>query len=1031
MTGMTQAGIRSLEAIEQLRRRLQGEAKKYKARVLICMTGCRALGARDVATKFRERLEALSLSGEVAVVEAGCIGICAKAPVVLIEPENYLYGGVGPDDVDEIIERTIKDHRPVERLGVVQDGQRQPKIEEINFYKKQKRLVLKNCGRIDPREIAHAIERGTYVTAVKVLSRQTPQEVIETVLSSGLRGRGGAGFPTGLKWKFCRQSAGNQKYLICNADEGDPGAFMDRALLEGDPHRVIEGMIIAAYAVGAAKGFVYVRAEYPIAVEHIGIALKQAREHGLLGADIAGTGFCFDIDVRMGAGAFVCGEETALIASLEGQRGMPGPRPPFPAQSGYAGCPTSINNVETFANVPIVMRGGAQQYRALGTEDSRGTKIFALAGRVNNTGLVEVPMGTTVREIVFDIGGGIGKGRKFKAAQLGGPSGGCIPARYLDCEIDYDSVQAIGAIMGSGGLIVMDDNTCMVDVARYFLEFVQAESCGKCTPCRVGTKKMLEILETISRGEATLADLDRLELLAEHIKKSSLCGLGQTAPNPVLSTLRHFREEYTEHIVLKTCRASVCEGLVRVPCQHACPAGVNVPEYLALAGEGKISEAANIVRRRNPFISVCGRVCDHPCERRCRRSEIDQSLAIRALKRYIADNLEDYDRPLVAPAADEPTVAIIGSGPAGLACGYFLALMRRRSVIFEAQPIPGGMLALGIPEFRLPKDILNREIEFVLSHGVELRTSTEIADAGELIEEGFKAVFVATGAQKGKAIDIEGIDLEGVVDAITFLRDRALGKGLDCAGTRVVVLGGGNAAVDAARSAIRLRARGVTILYRRTREEMPAYEEEIEGALREGAELIVLGVPVRIIGAEGRVTGIEYLRAKLSDTDADGRRRPVAIEGTQTVIECDLVIPAIGQVPSCEAVRFDGGVELSAWGTIKADPVTYRTTRPEIFAGGDCVTGASSVISAIAAGQKAAVGIDRMLGGKGLLPQDVGFSLTRPDEEASTQVSERAEEKTIPLTKCTRGFAEVVLGLDRELATLEASRCLRCDLERA
>ncbi|UCD49259.1 MAG: NADH-quinone oxidoreductase subunit NuoF [Phycisphaerales bacterium] len=1026
---MAQGRIRSLEAIEQLRRQLHGEAKKQKARILICMTGCRALGARDVATEFRERLDALSLTGKVAVVETGCIGMCAKAPVVLVEPENFLYGGVGPNDVDEIIERTIKHHRPVERLAVVQEGQRQPKIEGTNFYKKQKRLVLENCGRIDPREITHAIERGTYVTAVRVLSRQTPQEVIETVLSSGLRGRGGAGFPTGLKWKFCRQSTGDPKYLICNADEGDPGAFMDRALLEGDPHRVIEGMIIAAYAVGATNGFIYVRAEYPIAVEHIGIALKQAREHGLLGPDIAGTGFGFDIDVRMGAGAFVCGEETALIAALEGQRGMPNPRPPFPAQSGYMGFPTSINNVETFANVPIVMRDGPQRYGALGTEKSKGTKIFALAGRVNNTGLVEVPMGTTMREIVFDIGGGIGKGRKFKAAQLGGPSGGCIPAAYLDCEIDYDSVQEIGAIMGSGGLIVMDDNTCMVDVAKYFLEFVQAESCGKCTPCRVGTKKMLEILRAVSRGEATLADLDRLEVLAEHIKKSSLCGLGQTAPNPVLSTLRHFREEYTEHIVLRTCRASVCEGLVRVPCQHACPAGVNVPEYLALAGEGKISEAANIVRRRNPFLSVCGRVCDHPCERRCRRSELDQPLAIRALKRYIADNLEDYDRPLVSPAADEPTVAIIGSGPAGLACGYFLALMRRRSVIFEAQPVPGGMLALGIPEFRLPKETLRREIQFILSHGVELRTSTPIADASELLGQGFKAVFVATGAQTGKSIDMEGTKQEGVVDAIGFLSDRALGKETHCAGKRIVVLGGGNAAVDAARSATRLGAAKVTILYRRTREEMPAYEEEIEGALAEGIELIVLGIPKRLVGAAGRVTGLEYLRAELGKAEQDGRRRPVAIDDSPVMIECDIVIPAIGQVPSAEAVGFEAGPELTAWGTIKADPVTCRTTSPKVFAGGDCVTGAASVISAIAAGQKAAVNIDQMLGGKGLLPHDMGMSLAGPAQTAS-DLGERVQEQAIPLNKRERGFAEVVLGLDREQATLEAGRCLRCDLER-
>ncbi len=455
-----------------------------------------------------------------------------------------------------------------------------------------------------------------------------------------------------------------------------------------------------------------------------------------------------------------------------------------------------------------------------------------------------------------------------------------------------------------------------------------------------------------------------------------------------------------------------------------------MPEYLALAGEGRLHEAADVIRRRNPLISVCGRVCDHPCEGKCRRSEIDQPLAIRALKRYIADNLDDHDKPLVRASNHKPAAAIIGSGPAGLACGYFLALMGRRSVMFEAQPIPGGMLALGIPEYRLPKDTLNREIAFILSHGVELHTSTPVADTSTLVKQGFRAVFVATGAQRGKTIDIEGSDLEGVVDAIGFLRDRALGKGIDCAGKRVVVLGGGNAAIDAARSAIRLGADKVTVMYRRTREEMPAYEEEIRGAIAEGAEVIVLAIPRRIVGTAGRVVGIESLRAELGKTEKDGRRKAVAIEGSETVIECEIVIPAIGQVPSCEVVGFEGGPELTEWGTIRTDPLTHRTSRPEIFAGGDCVTGAASVISAIAAGQKAAVNIDRMLGGKGLLPQDIGVALAQV-RETPTDTNGRAEEKMIPLSKRKRGFAEVVLGLDREQAIVEAGRCLRCDLERA
>jgi NADH-quinone oxidoreductase subunit F len=913
---------------------------------------------------------------------------------------------------------------------VTQDGKPVVKVSDIDFYKRQDRKVLENCGRIDPKNIENAIERGGYLTAVRTLTEKKPQQIIDEVTDSGLRGRGGAGFPTGVKWNFARKSPGEEKYLICNADEGDPGAFMDRALLEGDPHRVIEGMIIAAYAIGVGQGFIYVRAEYPIAVEHINIALEQARSFGLLGDNIAGTGFGFDIEVRMGAGAFVCGEETALISSLEGKRGMPTTRPPFPAESGYKAKPTNINNVETFANVPVILKDGAKNYSKIGTAKSKGTKIFALAGKVNNTGLVEVPMGTTLREIIFDIGGGIPGGRKFKAAQMGGPSGGCIPARYLDNEIDYDSIQQIGAIMGSGGLIVMDENTCMVDVAKYFLEFVQSESCGKCTPCRVGTKKMLTILEAISRGKARLEDLDQLNLLAEHIEKGPLCGLGQTAPNPVLSTLRHFREEYEEHIVLKTCRAAVCEGLVRAPCQHACPAGVNVPEYLAFAAEGRLTEAANIIRRRNPFVSVCGRVCDHPCEQRCRRSEIDQPLAIRALKRYIADYMDDYDTPMARPAQGEAEVAIIGSGPAGLSCAYFLVLMQRPSVVFEAQPIPGGMLTLGIPEFRLPKDILKKEIDFILSHGVKLRTDSRIDDATELLRSGFKAVFVATGGQRGKSIDIEGINLNGVIDALEFLRNRALGKGLDCRGKRIVVLGGGNAALDVARSAVRLGADEITILYRRTQHEMPAYEEEIEGALEEGIKLVTLGIPKCVIGKGELVSAIEFLRAELGRADADGRRRPIPVEGSETTIQCDIVIPAIGQIASTESLSVEGGPELTKWGTVKVDPVGLNTTVDSIFSGGDCVTGPASVVGAIADGQKAAVSIDKMLGGSGNLPHDVGFSFTKPDEEALAQSPPRIEEKTIPLKERKRGFAEVVLGLDRSMALTEAGRCLRCDLEK-
>jgi len=603
--------IQNPDDLARLCDELRAEREQRPTRVLICSTGCRALGALDVAAAFREQLETAGLTDQAAVIETGCIGLCAYAPVVVIEPQQFFCGGVKPENVAEIIETTIRNGNPVESLGVRHGDEVLTRLDQIPFYAKQQRIVLENCGRIDPRRIEDALATGTYQAALDCLCNRSPEQVIDELTRSGLRGRGGAGFPTGVKWGFCRKSPGTRKYLICNADEGDPGAFMDRALKEGDPHRVLEGMLIAAYAIGASQGYVYVRAEYPIAVEHVNLALVQARELGLLGENIAGSGFSFDIEIRMGAGAFVCGEETALIASIEGKRGTPRPRPPFPAQQGLFGKPTNINNVETFANVPTIIRRGADWYGAIGTEDSKGTKIFALAGKVNNTGLVEVPMGTTLREVVFEIGGGIPNDGTFKAAQLGGPSGGCVPEQFLDLPIDYDSLREIGAIMGSGGLIVMDDQTCMVDIARYFLDFVQSESCGKCTPCRVGTRHMLDTLKRICAGDGTDEDVSELERLAQDVKVASLCGLGQTAPNPVLTTLRYFRNEYVAHIRDRMCPAHNCRGLFRYLidadackacglCRKACPEN-------AIAGEKK--QPHNIDQAKCVYCGACFSVC--------------------------------------------------------------------------------------------------------------------------------------------------------------------------------------------------------------------------------------------------------------------------------------------------------------------------------------------------------------------------------------------------------------------------------------
>jgi len=992
-------------------------------------TACTAFVSPQVRTAFEREIREQGLEREIALKLVGCPGFCQQGPVAVIRPSNVFYTNIQVEDVPRLVEMSARGSGILEERLYVEPSSNQRIIheQEVPFYARQMRRVLELNGVIDPLSLDDYIAHGGYAAAAKALAQMTPDQVIDEVREAGLRGRGGAGFPTGAKWGFCRKAPGSEKYLICNADEGDPGAFMDRSVLEGNPHCVLEGMIIAAYAVGAAHGIIYARAEYPLAVSNSRAAIEQAREAGLLGDSVLGTGFGFDIEVREGAGAFVCGEETALIASLEGRRGMPRARPPFPANSGYRGKPTNINNVETLAGVPAIILKGKDWYRSVGTEGSKGTKIFALAGKVNNTGLIEVPMGATLRQIVFDIGGGIPRNRRFKAVQMGGPSGGCVPAQFLDLPIDYESVKSIGAIMGSGGLIVMDENTCIVDIARFFLEFVQKESCGKCVPCRVGTRHMLDILNRICSGEGQEGDIERLERLAAVVKDGSLCGLGQTAPNPVLSTLRYFRDEYEEHIHAKHCRASVCEGMVEAPCAHACPAGVNVPQYVGLIAENRIQDAVDIIRRRNPFISVCGRVCDAPCESRCRRADADEPLAIRALKRYAADHASNLTTPMVPPARGGEEVAVVGSGPAGLSCAYFLALMGRRSVVFEALPIPGGMLSVGIPEYRLPKKSLQADIDYVLAHGVTLRTGTPVTDIARLKSEGYKAVFFATGAQTGVPLGIEGDALAGVVDATGFLRSRALGEDVACRG-RVAVIGGGNAAVDAARSALRLGASNVMILYRRGRDEMPAFQEEIDAAVEEGIEILPLVAPKRVLGRSGRVTGVELTRMRLADGDASGRRRPVPIDGSEFAIECDMVIPAIGSRPSVEHAH--GVMELNGDGGVLADPITGLTSQSGVFAGGDCVSGGSTVVAAIGDGQRAAVAIDRLLGGTGLLPPNVGTSLWRQPAEQLENSPPRAAEAMIPADRRRRSFAEVLECLTPGAACAESGRCLRCDLER-
>lgn len=537
----------------------------YRSHVLVCGgTGCTSSHSAEIIAEFEKEIAEKGLADEIKVIRTGCFGLCALGPIVVVYPEGAFYSQIKVEDVPEIVDEHLIKGRIVKHL-LYDDtvaGDTVKSLNETQFYKKQKRVALRNCGVIDPENINEYIAMDGYQALAKCLTEYTPDEVIQIVKDSGLRGRGGGGFPTGLKWSFTRKNQADQKYVVCNADEGDPGAFMDRSVLEGDPHCIVEAMAICGYATGATEGYIYVRAEYPIAVKRLQIAIDEARELGLLGKNIFDSGFDFDLHIRLGAGAFVCGEETALMTSIEGNRGEPRPRPPFPAEKGLFGKPTTENNVETFANIPQIILHGAERFASMGTERSKGTKVFALGGNIKHTGLVEIPMGTTLREIVEDIGGGIPNGRKFKAAQTGGPSGGCIPASLMDTEIDYDNLTAIGCMMGSGGLIVMDDSNCMVDIAKFFLDFTVDESCGKCSPCRIGTRRMQEILEKIIAGKATLEDLDKLEELAHYIKENSLCGLGQTAPNPVLATLKFFRDEYIAHIVDKKCPAGVCKALL-------------------------------------------------------------------------------------------------------------------------------------------------------------------------------------------------------------------------------------------------------------------------------------------------------------------------------------------------------------------------------------------------------------------------------------------------------------------------------------
>jgi NADH-quinone oxidoreductase subunit F len=1034
--------LSSIGEFEWYRNKVLAQEKLRKTRVHVCMTGCRAYGAAEVRDALEGELGKQGLSDQVEVRSTGCHGLCAKAPVISIDPLGIQYQEVAPEDAAEIVGLTLKQNRLIDRLAYkdIETGSPIYYRNQIPFYRKQVRRVLANCGSIDPTKIEHYLAAGGYQAIVRALTRMTPEQVIDEVTAAKLRGRGGAGFPTGVKWKFARQAGGSPKYIICNADEGDPGAFMDRAVLEGDPHAVLEGMIIGAYAIGAEYGYIYVREEYPIAVEHLGIALEQMKELGLLGEDILGTGFSLDISLNMGAGAFVCGEETALMASIEGKRGMPRARPPFPAQAGLDGKPTNINNVETWANVPLIVKHGAEWYSEVGTENSKGTKIFSLAGKVNNTGLVEVPIGVTIKDVVFDTGGGIPKGRQFKAVQMGGPSGGCVPAQYLSLPIDYDTLQRIGSIMGSGGMVVMDENNCMVEIARFFLSFTQSESCGKCAPCRLGTTQLVEILTRITQGKGKIEDIQTIRELGDTIMASSLCGLGQTAPKPALSTLNFFLKEYEDHILEHRCAGATCDSMVISACQHACPAGIDVPNYVAAIASGNYDKSVKIIRERNPFPAVCGRICIHPCEFKCRRGELDEPVAIRSLKRYAADwyfdNIAKAQKPF--PKTEDQKIAVVGGGPSGLTCAYFLAKMGYSTTVFEARSVAGGMLGITVPEFRLPRRVIQEEIDYIESCGVEIRCNSPI-DArhtvNDLLKEGYNAVFIAAGAQASKRIGIPGEveDLTGLYYGLNFLTDVKAGKEISLNG-RVVVVGGGNVAIDVSRTAARIGASDVQIFCLEPRDEMPAWEKEIGEAIDEGIVINPSWGPKRINHRGGRVTGIDFVRC-VSVFDRDGCFNPAFDEETRQVVQAETVIVSIGQAPDISFLSKDSQLERALWGSLLVDENTLATNIPGVFAGGDFTAGPTYVIRAIASGRRAALAIDKYLKGergrieiadeKTAMKEDIGLAL---DEEATEEQPRIKIELEKPEERI-KDFREVEKGFTEEEAHREAVRCLRCDLE--
>jgi NADH-quinone oxidoreductase subunit F len=1021
-------------------------------RIAVGMGTCgRGNGAEGLYRAFAETIDRSGMN--VVLASVGCFGACFQEPLVNIRLPGLplvILHRVQANDAVRILHELSRGniandlaYCKVEEwdhiTAKLKYGRGYPEIRlwnDVPFFKGQKKIVLRNCGFINPDDIEEYIAVGGYQALYKVLIDGRPENILEQIKASKLRGRGGAGYLTGNKWEFMAKAKSDQKYIICNADEGDPGAYMNRNEIESDPHSLIEGMIIGGYVMGATEGIIYIRAEYPLAVHRLNRAIEQAREHGVLGDNILGRGFKFNIELVEGAGAFVCGEETALIASLEGCAGRPRPRPPFPAHKGLWGKPTNINNVETWYNISPIVTLGPAWFTETGSPKSSGTKVFSLVGKVSSTGLVEMPLGTPLRTFIYDIGEGGVNGHQIKAVQTGGPSGGCIPPEMFDTPVDYESLAQLGSIMGSGGMVVMDDDNCMVDVARYFIEFTHSESCGKCLPCRVGLNKSLRILSRITEGAGTVHHLGLLDELSRYIRECSLCGLGQTAPNPVLTTLRHFHHEFEDHIVARRCQAGVCEELALSPCENSCPLHMNIPRFLQLYKENRLDEAFVSVIMENPLPASTGRVCQHPCDSRCRRQTLDEPVNMREVHRFIADSVFFSDRyeeilKRVLSRKLEPTgrkIAISGAGPAGLTAAFYLAMLGHEVTVYDSKSEAGGMLRFALPEYRLPKAALRREVELIERLGVKFIFNTRVGFDVPLNElaDRFDSVFISIGTWRESWVYQPGTELKGVYPALLFLEAVAKGESVPI-GKNVAIIGGGNAAIDSARTALR-RGAEVTVFYRREHKDMPAIEEETQAARDEGAQFVFLAAPHRVIGDKaGNVKAIEIVRTTLGGYDASGRRKPVATDEIRRY-ECDSVIFAIGESVDLDFARASG-LSLKPSGTIDVDRFSLESSRAGFYAGGDVITGASNVSNAMAYGKQAARNIDMKLMESDrwaeILPD---FEFGQDPPEIPSPNHRNNGQMLAPVVR-VRSNAEVVMGLSHEETLDETCRCLRCDVK--